>query len=233
MTKSDCALLAGKTKEEASKICLNCPYSTCVLDSDNHNGTDELIPRNTAADNQSTAGESKALPRENEAPQVRVPTPEKPQRSPQVVPDKDWYAPHEITFHPKHIVFLMKHLDLLKEGLYPPDPSCSGYTDMPAIRKSGKKNAKFTKPVELAAEVSRRLEHCRLDGLMVYLHYAEGWDEYELGKYYRLSMDAVQHRLEAVLWHISGWNFYAKPYRRWYVFNAFQYWKSQREAVMV
>ena len=76
----------------------------------------------------------------------------------------------------------------------------SGYTDAPS--KGRKSDA--TRTQDIIMEVERRLEHCRLDGLMVILYHKDGYDERFLGRYYRESEAAIRRRIEATILHISG-----------------------------
>lgn len=145
----------------------------------------------------------------------------------------DWYSFKDIVFSAPQIVWVLSNAELVKTGEWPPEPISSGYTALPSIRKGGRKNARFTKPIEVIAEIERRLEHCGLDGLMAYLYYSYDFDEYLLGKYYRLEPSEVKHRIEAVIWWICGWNFYPRPYRRWHVYRAYENWKEQNVRICV
>ena len=139
----------------------------------------------------------------------------------------EWYALNQIRFTGEEIIWVLCSAGLLHEGDWPPEPMVSG--DIPTIKKGGKKNARFTKPVEVIAEVERRLEHCGFDGLLVNLYHAYEWDEIQLSKYYRISVAEVRQRIDAVVWWISGWNFNQHfPYRRWHVYRDYVTWKSQR-----
>lgn len=133
----------------------------------------------------------------------------------------EWYSFREIRFTQEEITWVLCNAELIKAGEWPPEPITSSYTALPSIRKGGGKNARFTKPIEVIAEIERRLEHCGLDGLLAYLYYSYGFDENLLSKYYRLEPGEVKHRIGAVIWFISGWNFYMRPYRRFNVYRAY------------
>lgn len=217
-------------REDEEWRCINCGRAP---DSDNHNGEVESLQSTVEQKclhpctglNSGTDKPGKIA----QTSEVRAPAPAKPSGSLRVVPDKEWYAPWEITFHSKHMLFLIKHLELLREGVYPPDPYHSGYTDtpMPKKRKGKSSRAYFETPCQLAAEVERRLENSGLDGLLPQLLYTYNWSEEILAKYYRIPVEEVKHRAEAVLWHISGWNYKARPYRRWNVYRAYENVKSR------
>jgi len=128
------------------------------------------------------------------------------------VPDKEWYAPYEITFDRKHILFLIKHLDLLRQGVYPPDPYTTGYTDEPIAKKRKRisRRAYFTIPVELASEVDARLERAGMDGLIVeFVYSAESHDKSaimsHLANMLRTDVKAIERRSQSALAYISGW----------------------------
>ena len=222
--------------EEKEPRCINCARTP---DSDNHNGEAES-PQSTVKQKrlhhrtESTSSTEK-LVKIAQASEVRVPAPAKPSRSLKVVTDKDWYAPYEITFHSRHMLFLIKHLELLREGVYPHDPYHSGYTDepMPKKRRRTSHHAYFETPCQLASEVERRLENCGLDGIMLLLLYTYNWSEEIIAKYYRISVEEVKFRAEAVLKHISGWNYKARPYRRWHAVRNYQTWARQHEVKVV
>jgi len=145
-------------------------------------------------------------------------------------PGKEWYSPSDIKFCAKQIVWLLENRDILLDGLYPADPATSGSV-MPTIKTKGRRNAKFTTPIEIIAEVERRLEHCRLDGLLVLLYHAFDFEARELAKYYRCSEADILHRIESVIWKVSGWNFHPEyPYRRWLAYRDYENWKAQSEA---
>lgn len=132
---------------------------------------------------------------------------------------KEFYEPGEITFCQHQIRWILANAELLKSGSRPTE--LSSYVDIPIIGKGGKGRAKFISSVEIIAEIERRLEHCGLDGLLTYLYYSYGFDENLLAKYYRLDPSEVKHRIGAVIWFISGWNFYMRPYRRFNVYRAY------------
>ena len=145
---------------------------------------------------------------------------------------KDWslcdgyesYEPRDIYFCCHQIKWIIENLSLLHEFIWP-----GGYgTDIPR-RKQPSGKGYFETPCDYAAEIERRLENCGLDGLMLYLHFAYDWTEVDIARYYRLSTEDVKFRIEAVLWHISGWNYRARAYRRWNVYRAFEYCKSQND----
>ncbi len=216
--------------EEDNEIrCINCGRP---LNSDNHNGEVESLQSTVQQKCLQPCSESKSsmvkLGGEGNTPQADTPIPEKPLKSLRIVPDKEWYPPYEITFQRSHILFILRHLESLREGVYPPDPYHSGYTDtpMPKKQKRARHRAYFETPVAIAAEVERRLENCGLDGVMLLLLYTYSWPEETVAKYYRISAEEVKFRAGAVLYRISGWSYKARPYRRW---HASRDWRNQRE----
>ena len=77
------------------------------------------------------------------------------------------------------------------------------------------------------------MEHCRLDGLLAYLYYGYDFEERELAKYLHIPETEIRHRVDAVVWWISGWNFYAEwSYRRFNVQRSYEAFlnKSKEEA---
>jgi hypothetical protein len=197
--------------------CLNCPFPECIEDkpdgrrtphSDNHNGEAESLQstvKQRCLYPYTGLNSSTDKPGKIEQPlQVPSPTPTKPQRSPRIVPDKDWYAPYEITFHSKHMLFLIKHLRELKEGLYPLDPLGSGYIDRHVGKKAIKHKAYFEMPASIAGEVEARLNLCGLDGLI--LKALILWEETPqyLAKCQSMSEEQIIRRKSRALAFISG-----------------------------
>lgn len=55
-----------------------------------------------------------------------------------------------------HVLFILRHREILERGEYPPDPTPTGYTGYGDTRYHA--GAKFTRPIEIIAEVDRRLK---------------------------------------------------------------------------
>ena len=127
----------------------------------------------------------------------------------------EWFSPGAIRWTEGQVLWLLEHYDALRNGNWPPDPS--SYID-PAVRKptpSG--HAPFEPAVLTSSEISRRLEDCGYDGVMVLLHYAYGQTLDAIAKYFSLDKERVASRVKAVLRHISRWNYHLGRYRRWNV----------------
>lgn len=143
---------------------------------------------------------------------------------------KDWslckgyaaYEPRDIRFCRHQIKWLIENLTILHEIVWP-----EGYEHDIPRRKHPSGRGYFETPIDYAVEVERRLENCGFDGLMLYLLYAYNWTEQMVANYYRTDVEDVRYRAEAVLWHISGWNYRARAYRRWNVYRAYEVWKSE------
>ncbi|MBA7590383.1 hypothetical protein ES708_32499 [subsurface metagenome] len=138
---------------------------------------------------------------------------------------KDYFEPGELLFCPLQIKWITLHFPELFSGRWAegrevqfhkrPRPGGGGY---------------FERPIDYAAEVERRLHHAAPDGTMVLLHYAYEHDLISVGKYFRLSRSAIEHRIEVVVWYVSGWSFNDKfPYRRWHVDRNYEAWLYQLE----
>lgn len=138
---------------------------------------------------------------------------------------KEFYEPREISFCPHQITWLLRHIEELHEHRW-----ATGYeVDIPRRKRPGG-GGYFETPADYAYEVERRLWHCGLDGLLTYLFYAYDLDADFLSKYYRMGQYAVRHRIEVVVWHVSGWNYYLDtPYRRWHVDRNYETWRCQQE----
>lgn len=129
----------------------------------------------------------------------------------------EFYEPREIRFCPHQIIWLLQNIATLHEYSW-----VAGYEVSIPRRKKPSGGGYFETPADYAYEIERRLQHCRLDGLLVYLHYGFEFEERELAKYYRLQESEVRYRIEAVINWISGWNFYIdRPYRRWLAYRSY------------
>jgi hypothetical protein len=136
----------------------------------------------------------------------------------------EYYEPRDITFCPHQIKWLIKSIALLHEFKWP-----RGYNgfQMPKRKRPGG-GGYFETPADYAFEIERRLEYCCLDGLLVLLYYGFDFEATELAKYYRLNLIELEKRIEAVVWRISGWNFYPEnPYRRWLVYRDYEVWLTK------
>jgi len=125
----------------------------------------------------------------------------------------NWYSPKEITFHRDQVIFLIRHLELLSEGVYPPNPSELGYSEAPITKKGRSKvGAYFETPVGLAAEIKIRLKQTGADGELLIE---------ELKADYLL----LSYKARTALNYISGWQ------RRWMKPQNISYaeWKEERK----
>ena len=71
--------------------------------------------------------------------------------------------------------WLLRHLPLLREGCWPGSPKSTSYTEAPISKRVIKAKSYFQTSIEIIAEVAVRLEHCKLDGLLVEANYT--WDK--------------------------------------------------------
>lgn len=133
------------------------------------------------------------------------------------------FEPRDIYFCPHQIRWLIQNIQLLHMHIW----VVGLYADIPK-RSKPLGRGYFETPADYAIEVERRLEHCRIDGLLPYLHYAFEFPVKDLAKYYNISEKAVKYRMEIVIWYISGWNFrVGYRYRRDNATLYYENWKSQ------
>lgn len=125
----------------------------------------------------------------------------------------EWYAPNTITFNREQIIFLLENLSTLRMGEWPPHPNGSNYTDAPDKQKI-KPYAHFETPVLFAAEIDRRLDACKIDGLLTELFYTHKVDEDVLGARLGKSFQEIASRIATCIWHIKGYNFRGLGYQR-------------------
>ena len=125
----------------------------------------------------------------------------------------EWYAPREINFSPEQVLWLISYLPLLKEGLYPPSPHASGYTDALSSRRSRRHNAYFETPCQLAGEVEVRLSRCHRDGLLVEARYLWDKDDEYLCRCFDLTERELGRCIGRAIRYISGWKRKRRSYR--------------------
>lgn len=121
---------------------------------------------------------------------------------------KDWYSPGEVYFTYKTALWLIQNLGTLQDGYWPPE--ASNYIDMPS-RKTASRKASFATPIEYAAEITQRLEKCRLDGLILEAIECWGKSEASLSKYLRMSERSIGKRARRALSYVAS-----GPARRWH-----------------
>lgn len=136
------------------------------------------------------------------------------------------YDPADIAFCPKQIEWLLTNYETLRSGKWA-SPT-SNYTDAPITSKHSFRNAAFVSPIEVCMELDRRLEHCKYDGLVTFLHYADNKDLRFLSSYCNPSEDVVRLRIESVVYHISGYNFNKSfRYDRWRAIRDYKLWQGR------
>ena len=113
-----------------------------------------------------------------------------------------WRSPRQIIYDRNDILWLLEHLVELRQGLWPPQPGVTqgepvGKKPAPAPR------AHFEKAVIESAEISRRLDACKIDGLLTELFYTHKVDEAVLAARLGKSFQEITSRIAACLHHIS------------------------------
>lgn len=105
----------------------------------------------------------------------------------------NWYSVVAIVFCRFQMIFLILYLDLLSEGMWPPDPQGTGYIDNPIRRV--KAEGHFVRPVQFAAEVNYRLSTTGEAGEALV-------DEIKAGI---LDYESLSRPAQRVLNYVSGW----------------------------
>ena len=135
----------------------------------------------------------------------------------------DYYEPRDIYFCPHQMRWLIQNIQALHQFRWVTNLEIA----LPKRQKPGGKGY-FETPADYAYEVERRLEHCGKDGLITYLFLGYDFSAEQLARFHHLREQGIKYRIEVVVWHISGWNYYAEyPYRWDNVIRNYQNWKSQ------
>jgi hypothetical protein len=96
--------------------------------------------------------------------------------------------------------WMLENLQLLRVGRWPAKPS--GYAEAGGGRHI-KAKAAFATPVEWSSELTRRLEMCHFDGLIVEALYSWGETEERMANYARVDTYQIRHIQRAVIKYIS------------------------------
>ena len=123
---------------------------------------------------------------------------------------KEWYAPSEIRYWPEHVEWVIINLGLLQEGLWPPNPRETGYTDAKGSQRGH--SAYFEVPVSIAAEVTYRLDQCGPDGKLTIQCLSEGWDAALLAEVMHADQGRIESRVRRVVHYCSGTRRRRVPY---------------------
>ena len=124
-----------------------------------------------------------------------------------------WFSPGSIQWTQSQVLWILEHYDELRNGNWP--VQAGSYVDPAIAKPSPSRHGPYEAAVIASSEISRRLEDCGHDGVMVLLHYAYGQTVDAIARYFRLDERAVSYRMEMVLRHISRPNYWAGRYRRW------------------
>jgi len=127
---------------------------------------------------------------------------------------KEWYRANEIKFTRQQVIWIIENLHLLREGIYPPDPRDSGYTEAPHTRKGrASRSAPFERACDIAAEIEVRLRQTGLDGFLLEAVHCWGKDEAELAAVLGMRLETVFKRANNALRYIAGWRRKAYGYK--------------------
>ena len=96
--------------------------------------------------------------------------------------------------------WMLSNLGILWLGKWPQQPS--NWID-PGGDRHVKAKAAFTTPIEWATELTRRLEMCHMDGIIVECLYAWDFDEQRLARYARTNVDTIRDIDYCVIKYIS------------------------------
>jgi hypothetical protein len=102
-------------------------------------------------------------------------------------------------FTKHYIAWTLGYLLILEEGRYPVEHS--SYTSLPGKRKGGTW-AYFEGPAGLAALVTRHLDRCGSDGMLVYLCYCFGRDEETVAQMAGVSKDILRHWMNRAIAYV-------------------------------
>jgi len=123
------------------------------------------------------------------------------------IKNMNWWRPGKITFSRDQMLFLLEHLELLKQGIYPPDPFSPNLNAIP-YSQTIRTTAYFEKACQLAAEVEVRLDACGVDGKLLLAEVRAGIP---------LSIESRR-----ALAYVSGWRRKRMSYREWLKYRKYR-----------
>jgi len=236
-----CGLIAGKSEDEAIKTCLDCPLDECrgaKLQSSPKKsaGRTPAIPAKSESFKFIYKPPVKPLvmvkpPAVVESPAgKRFYPPDRAMRTkpadffpascfeckkhkllPQNCMHPEWFSPADIRLCREQSIWLLTNLRDLRDGKWPSEPS--NYIDPGVNNHHVRAKANFESTIQWSAEITRRLENCRMDGLMTLMIYAFGRPEEAMAAYTRTDVYEVRRRVDAVIRYISRWEMKGE-YRR-------------------
>lgn len=121
---------------------------------------------------------------------------------------RDFYAPREIHFSRKTALWLIHNLSTLREGHWPAD--ASGRVEITGIIKTGSHSAPFETPILFAVEITRRLEQCGIDGIILLAIECWGESEATMARYLRMPEWSIRKRMKKALNYVAS-----GPVPRW------------------
>jgi len=143
----------------------------------------------------------------------------------------EWYSPRQIRFDLAQCEWLIQNLTTLEEGNWPIIPP--GYTDnwislstpqpenvsTPQPKNGthkvyGHMPAYFETPVQIASEISWRIDRCGKEGQMLKDKRLRGKDDRDMELTYGMRIDEIDYCIYRVMRYITGWRRKGK-YRFW------------------
>lgn len=83
-----------------------------------------------------------------------------------------WYSPQQVkAYKSYHVKWLIPLLPLLRTGVYPPDPTETGYDESRVSGKGGVPKTPFMRAITVATELDMRLERAGIAGMILELKY--------------------------------------------------------------
>jgi hypothetical protein len=135
----------------------------------------------------------------------------------------DWYNYSEIHFTIDQTRWAADHYKELSEGIWPPNPGGSAYIG--GNKKGISCEGNFVKPTIIAAELSRRIKRCGMDGFLVE-EVINGKDEERIARERHLDINYIQRRINKVLWYCASGSKPGWLPTRWRHGMTYEEWKN-------
>ena len=125
---------------------------------------------------------------------------------------EEWYSYSKIRYTKDEVIWLLRHISLLRDGVWPSNPTDSGYTGSPQGKRFNPEG-KFVKAAIMAAELDWRIAQCKQDGYWLEQVYSSE-DNLEtmsrIAQAFQVDINELDYRIHRALRFSCG--FRRKPY---------------------
>ena len=116
--------------------------------------------------------------------------------------NREWYSQGEIRFKRKQVIWLLRNLHDIRLGYWPSEHKETGYSG--GKSKPHSHSAPYEKPVQIAADLIKRIEKTGPDGLCLLLAFSMDNSEQIIANTLKVDLKSAQRRINNALRYITG-----------------------------